>query len=385
MTKGASRSDPEPERIIEVGGTCGHAVRIRAGLLADTAARLSALGIPPSARILVVADRNTLEPHHARLHRGLAAAGYATATVALDADEVQKAMPAVEAIWSAALAHGLRRRDAIVALGGGLVGDVAGFAAATYLRGVAILQCPTTLLAMVDASTGGKTGINLRLPDGSLGKNLAGAFWPPREVLIDPETLTTLPLRERSSGLAECVKHAILDGEEHLELLERHVDAALALDDARQLAELIERSVRVKARIVERDPLERGERALLNLGHTVAHAIETEPALGLTHGEAVALGLVAISRAAVAAGRAEDSFAARVVALLGRCGLPTEIAAAVGSGLPPESILHRMGFDKKQWGKSLRFVVPEAPGCVRYDQELPEAAVRAGLAAIGIV
>lgn len=384
MTNGAHPSHAAPERIIEVGGACGHAVRIRAGLLGDAAARLAALGIAQSARILVVADRKTLEPHHARLRSALDAAGYATATVVLDADEALKAMPAVESIWSAALAHGLRRRDAIVALGGGLVGDVAGFAAASYLRGVAIVQCPTTLLAMVDASTGGKTGINLRLPDGSLGKNLAGAFWPPREVLVDPDTLATLPRRERSSGLAECVKHAILDGEAHLDFLERHVGAALALDDAANLAELIERSVRVKARIVERDPHERGERALLNLGHTVAHAIETQPALGLSHGEAVALGLVAITLAAVASDRASSSFAARVATLLQRCGLPTTTAEAGRTTVSAASILDRMGFDKKQRDKRLRFVVPEAPGRVRYDQELPESAVRVGLAAIGI-
>lgn len=384
MTNGAHPPHAVPERIIEVGGACGHAVRIRAGLLDDAASRLAALGIAQSARILVVADRNTLEPHQARLRRALDAGGYATATVVLDADEALKAMPAVESIWSAALACGLRRRDAIVALGGGLVGDVAGFAAASYLRGIAILHCPTTLLAMVDASTGGKTGINLRLPDGSLGKNLAGAFWPPREVLIDPDTLATLPRRERSSGLAECVKHAILDGEAHLAFLERHVGAALALDDATTLAELIERSVRVKALIVERDPHERGERALLNLGHTVAHAIETEPALGLAHGEAVALGLVAITRAAVAAGRADASFATRIASLLERCGLPTACPSAGRTEVSAGAILARMGFDKKQRDKSLRFVVPEAPGRVGYDQELPEPAVRAGLAAIGI-
>jgi 3-dehydroquinate synthase len=182
-------------------------------------------GVPVAARAVVLAVDGAIRATHGALaERAIAAAGGRVAVVALEADERAKSMRAVERVWSAALESGAGRDALVVALGGGLVGDLAGFAAATYLRGVDLVQVPTTLLAMVDASIGGKTGVNLELPGGGLGKNLAGAFWQPKVTIADADTLSTLPMRELRAGLAECAKHAVISGEDAFAALER--DAA---------------------------------------------------------------------------------------------------------------------------------------------------------------
>jgi 3-dehydroquinate synthase len=335
-------------------------------------------------RVLVVSDANVAETHGLRAARALGAAcgdAALVAHIALSATEPEKAMPAVERVWSAALAAKLTRTDLVVAVGGGLVGDLAGFAAATYLRGVDFVQVPTTLLAMVDAAIGGKTGINLALPGGGLGKNLAGAFWQPRTTVADPETLATLPTRELRAGLAECAKHAILAGEAHFAELEREADA-LATGDADALARLILRSAAVKIGIVVADPFERGVRATLNLGHTFGHAIETLPGQELLHGEAVAIGLVAAAAAAHACpalgGGAREDLRARTESLLARLGLPTRLLGEVDR----DEIRRRMGFDKKNEGGALRLILPRRLGEVVVVRDAPATAVEAGLDAI---
>ncbi|MBL9148354.1 MAG: 3-dehydroquinate synthase [Phycisphaerae bacterium] len=364
--------------IVAVTGPFAHEVVVEAGALASLGSRVRATG---AARVLLAVDRAIVASHGARAHASLTAAGCATTMIELVANEKEKTMPAVEALWSAALAASLTRRDAFLALGGGLVGDVVGFAAASYLRGVTLVQAPTTLLAMVDASTGGKTGINLRLPDGSLGKNLAGAFWPPAVVVADPDTLSTLPDREYRSGLAECIKHAIIDGEAHLAFLEASMSAIVARDP-NAIAALVARSVAVKAAVVSRDPREAGERATLNLGHTFAHAFETLDGLDLLHGEAVAIGLMAAQRLAEAenpSDPARRSLAARVERLLVAARLPTSLPTPVAAS----AIEARMGFDKKSDGRGVRFVVPVAAGEVRYGVAVEGRSVRDALAAIG--
>ena len=335
-------------------------------------------------RALVVADAAVL-PHAARVEAALRAAGADTARIELRADEREKAMPAVERVWQAALAARLDRHGIVVAVGGGLVGDLAGFAAASYLRGVAFVQVPTTLLAMVDAAIGGKTGVNLLLPDGGLGKNLAGAFWQPRLTLADPDTLATLPVQELRAGLAECAKHAILAGGDRWSAIVRDA-ARLREGDVAALDELIPSSAAVKAAIVARDPLERGERALLNLGHTFGHAIETLPGLELLHGEAVAIGIAAACATARAGGLLAPETAAEIVELLADLGLPTTLAgrtAAIPAGVPAEEVRRRMGFDKKNAGSRLRLVLPHAIGDTRLVDAPPEAWIDAGLSAIG--
>ncbi|MCE2885117.1 MAG: 3-dehydroquinate synthase [Planctomycetaceae bacterium] len=335
-------------------------------------------------RVLLACDDAVHATHGARLAAHLADAGAEVAMVGLAASEPDKAMPAVERIWAAALAHGLDRRGLIVAVGGGIVGDLAGFAAATYLRGVDLVQVPTTLLAMVDASIGGKTGVNLTLPGGGLGKNLAGAFWQPKLTIADSRTLATLPLRELRAGLAECVKHAVLDGEEALAALERDA-AALAAADPDALLRLIPRSAAVKARIVAVDPLERGIRATLNLGHTFGHAIETLPEFQLLHGEAVAIGLVAAATSAEAfPGFVREPLVDRVRRLLEALQLPTGLPtrSATPRGTLAGEIRRRMGFDKKNEGGGLRLVLPRAVGDVEVVAGVPESAVEAGIRAI---
>jgi len=331
-------------------------------------------------RVLLVVDRH-LANFATRAAAALAGAHAHVAAVHVDATEPLKSLAAVDAIWHAALAHRVDRRGLFVAIGGGLVGDLGGFAAATYLRGVDLVQVPTTLLAMVDASIGGKTGVNLALPGGGLGKNLAGAFWQPRLTVADPDTLATLPARELRAGLAECIKHAVIAGEPRFAMLEADADLLVASDPA-ALDRLIPSSAAVKAEIVARDPFERGDRATLNLGHTFGHAIETIPGIDLLHGEAVAIGMHAACRCAEHLGLLAHRDTARIVALIQRCGLPTVLPATVARA----EIVRRMGFDKKAEGGRLRLVLPRAIGrvTVEADADHPsiQAAIDAALAAI---
>ena len=331
-------------------------------------------------RVLLVVDRH-LANFATRAAAGLAGAHAHVAAVHVDATEPLKSLAAVDAIWHAALAHRVDRRGLFVAIGGGLVGDLGGFAAATFLRGVDLVQVPTTLLAMVDASIGGKTGVNLALPGGGLGKNLAGAFWQPRLTVADPDTLATLPARELRAGLAECIKHAVIAGEPRFAMLEADADRLVASDPA-ALDRLIPSSAAVKAEIVARDPFERGDRATLNLGHTFGHAIETIPGIDLLHGEAVAIGMHAACRCAEHLGLLAHRDSARIVALIQRCGLPTVLPATVARA----EIVRRMGFDKKAEGGRLRLVLPRAIGrvTVEADADHPsiQVAIDAALAAI---
>lgn len=339
-------------------------------------------------RVLVVVDASIAATHAPRVVTALERAGARVAVHEMRAREETKSMREVEAIWSAALEARLDRGGLLVALGGGLVGDVAGFAAATYLRGIDLVQIPTTLLAMVDASIGGKTGVNLALPGGGLGKNLAGAFWQPKVTIADADLLTTLSVRELRAGLAECAKHAVIAGGALLAALE--ADArALAAGDVSALDRLIPASASVKAAIVARDPHELGERALLNLGHTFGHAIETVPALQLLHGEAVAIGMVAAAHCAHAyfappvgspsVGSPNEPLAVRVERLLSQLGLPIRMPLPI----PQSEIRHRMGFDKKNQGGVLRLVLARKMGDVTVVTDPPEETVLAGLAAIG--
>ncbi|MBX3271876.1 MAG: 3-dehydroquinate synthase [Sandaracinaceae bacterium] len=302
--------------------------------------------------VVVVTDDNVDGPWG----RAMAEAVGARARVVLTPGEEHKTSAAVERIWDAALEAELDRGGVVVAIGGGVVGDLAGFAAATLLRGVRFVQVPTTTLAMVDSSVGGKTGF-----DRPQGKNLVGAFHQPAHVLVDVETLTTLPDVELRAGLAEVVKSAWLDSEDAVAALERDAEALLARDPP-ALRGAIKRSVALKARIVASDEREDAERRWLNLGHTVGHAIEAARGYrGVRHGEAVALGMVAAFRVAASLGDARAvEHGARAAALLARLGLPTDLDASAGPDV------HRfVGADKKRRGDRVHFVVPGAPGEVR--------------------
>jgi shikimate kinase/3-dehydroquinate synthase len=312
---------------------------------------------------LLVTDANVSMAHGATAHRALVPLGVPVAEVVLEPGERQKHAGTVELIWRAALTAGADRKSLFVGLGGGVVTDITGFAAATWMRGVSWIGVPTTLLAMVDASVGGKTGVDLEN-----AKNAVGAFWQPRGVLCDPSLEATEPLRGYVSALAEVVKTALIGDPSLLELLETQVEQVKARDPE-LVAELVRRSVRVKARVVGLDERESGPRAMLNLGHTVGHALEAQGGYDrLTHGEAVSLGLVAALRIGEKLGQTSLTLSERVIRLLERLGLPTNLANE-----PLAQAAEHIGHDKKRSGKHLRFVVARDPGRVEMlDVELAE-------------
>ena len=318
-------------------------IRIGRGLLDDPAA-LAALVTGRHA--LVVTDANVASHYLARVQAALS--GKTTGTVVLPAGEQEKTLARFGDVMAALAALGASRDATVVALGGGVVGDLAGFAAACWMRGVRFVQLPTTLLAMVDSSVGGKTAVDL-----PQGKNLVGAFHQPAAVLADVATLDTLPPRELRAGLAEVVKYGAIGDAAFFGWLEEHAEALLARDpDA--LAHAIATSCAHKAGIVARDETEQGERMLLNFGHTFGHAIETQQGYGgLLHGEAIAVGMVLAARLSADLGRAPWSDTARLAALLGRLELPVELPP----GLSGDALLARMRLDKKAVSGAVRLIL----------------------------
>ncbi|HEY8257551.1 MAG TPA: 3-dehydroquinate synthase [Gemmatimonadales bacterium] len=268
------------------------------------------------------------------------------------------------------------RDGGVIALGGGVAGDLAGFVAATYLRGIPFLQAPTSLLAMVDASVGGKTGVDTRQ-----GKNLVGAFHHPAAVVADPRVLQTLPERDYRGGLAEAVKHGLIADEAYFAWMEREV-AALARRDEAVLTRLVRRSVEIKAAIVTEDEREAGKRAVLNAGHTVAHALEQVTGYMLPHGEAVSLGLVAECALAESEGIARADMRERVVSLLRSLGLPVRLPQRVDF----DAVFAAMGRDKKNRMARIHFALPSAIGCMKeaggWTRPAAEAAIESALESI---
>jgi 3-dehydroquinate synthase len=302
-------------------------------------------------RVAMIADAAVL----ALLQAGrLGAPAWTGETVTFPAGEASKTRDTWARLTDALLERGFGRDSGIVALGGGVAGDLAGFVAATYLRGVPYVQVPTTLLAMLDASVGGKTGV-----DTPQGKNLIGAFHPPVLVLSDPATLATLPDREYRAGMAEAVKHGLIADREYFGWMEREVPRLLAREPA-ALEHLVRRSVEIKAEVVSGDEREAGRRAILNAGHTVAHAIERATAYGEPHGEAVAIGLVAECELAARLGRAAPAVGVRVAGLLQRLGLPTRLATPVAG----DALLRAMASDKKNRAARIRFALPSELGAM---------------------
>ncbi len=330
-------------------------------------------GPAPAGKALVVTDQHIAATHARVAEKSLAQCGWTTARVELEAGEPAKTVASAVRLYDALAEMQADRRTVIVAVGGGVVGDTAGFAAATYARGIPFVQVPTTLLAQVDSSVGGKVGVNH-----PRGKNLIGAFHQPLGVFIDTLTLSTLPDRDYRSGLAEVIKYGVsLDGE-FFDYLEAHVDG-LNGRAADVLRHVIARSCQLKASIVEQDEQElTGVRALLNYGHTFAHAYETLLGYGtLLHGEAVAIGMVHASRLAERLGRVDSTVTQRQLRLLQAVQLPTAIP---GDRLDVTATLDRMRLDKKTVGGQLRFVLPTKIGHVELVDSVPESAVRSLLA-----
>lgn len=321
----------------------GRGVRRRVGLRAAEHAEGEAI---------LVFDGDADRPWPKEAVADLTSAAKPPIEVKLPGDEAHKTIESVERIWDAALEAEVDRRAIVIGVGGGVIGDLAAFAASTLLRGVALGQVPTTLLSMVDSSVGGKTGFNR-----PRGKNLVGTFYQPKFVLCDVDTLSTLPTEERIAGLAEAVKSAWLDSEESVAMLERDAEALLAADpDATIRA--VRMSIRLKSRIVHEDERESGRRMLLNLGHTVGHGLEAaHDYRGIRHGEGVALGMIAAMRVASHLGHGRLEETERLTRLLDRLGLPTDLDRRLNS-----RALEFIGSDKKRRGERIHFVIPRLPG-----------------------
>ena len=292
------------------------------------------------------------------------------AELVVPAGEASKTRAQWSALSDQLLERGFGRDSALVALGGGVVGDLAGFVAATYLRGIPYLQVPTTLLAMLDASVGGKTGV-----DTPHGKNLIGAFHPPVAVAADPLVLRTLPEREYRAGLAEAVKHGLIADAEYFTWLGASAEAITRRDET-TLATLVRRSIEIKAAVVDEDERENGRRAILNAGHTVAHAVEHASGYALAHGEAVALGLVAECRLAETMGIGRPGLADQVGELLRRLGLPVRLERA----LPRDRVLAAMAADKKNRAARVRFALARDVGSMFPGEHWTVAAEPQGIA-----
>jgi 3-dehydroquinate synthase len=330
-------------------------------------------------RLIVVTDETVAQHHLAALQAGLDAAGYRHAAVIVPAGESSKDLHRFADFAEQVLDQGIDRNTVLVAFGGGVVGDLAGFGAATVLRGVDFVQIPTTLLAQVDSSVGGKTGVDTRH-----GKNLVGAFHQPRLVLADLDVLKTLPHRELLAGYAEMVKYGILGDVGFFEYLESAAPRILALDPA-VIGHAVLECCRMKAAIVAEDEREAGRRALLNLGHTFGHALEAETGYGsaLLHGEAVAIGMVLAAEMSVHLGLLDKVGAERIRRHLDALGLPTSPNQVPGAPFKAARLIEHMSHDKKTIDGKLTFVLLDRVGHSRVERDVPAALVERVLTATG--
>lgn len=316
-----------------------------------------------SKKAVVVTDENVGPLYAQTVTQSLNNNGVQTHTITIPAGEATKRREVVESLYDKLFDLSIERSDAIVALGGGVVGDLAGFVAATFKRGVHYVQLPTSLLAMVDSSVGGKTGINH-----PRGKNMIGAFYQPKMVFADIAVLKTLPRRELGCGLAETVKHAVIRDGEFFEHLKNHADQIMNLEPE-LMTDLVVRNCRIKAAVVSADEFESGLRGILNLGHTIGHTIETVCAdRDVHHGEAVSLGMVAAARLAAERGLLKAETIERITSLLNKLNLPT----SVNEELPVDKLYEAMKQDKKVKAGKIRFVLPTSLGSCAFVDDISE-------------
>ncbi|HSV34683.1 MAG TPA: 3-dehydroquinate synthase [Ramlibacter sp.] len=346
---------------IELGDR-GYPIPIGAGLIDNSATWAN---VPGSTQALIVTNTTVAPLYAARLLKAVSSRHQTVRVLELPDGEAHKNWETLNLIFDALLRNACDRKTVLYALGGGVVGDMTGFAAACYMRGVPFVQVPTTLLAQVDSSVGGKTAINH-----PLGKNMIGAFYQPRLVVCDLETLKSLPHRELSAGLAEVIKYGPIADMDFLGWLEANIDALMARDTA-ALAHAVRRSCEIKAWVVGQDERESGLRAILNFGHTFGHAIEAGMGYGAwLHGEAVGCGMVMALQLSQRLGLIDGAFGERVTALIRRAGLPL-----VGPSLGADRYLELMRVDKKSEGGDIKFVVIDQPGSAAV-RGAPEALVR---------
>ena len=363
-----------PTAIVDTG-TERYPIWVGAGELARMPERLRQVGL--EGRIFLISDQQVMDAHGPRIVEALDGAGLAGVSYVVPAGEASKGLRVAEEIYRWLAEHRAERHDMVLALGGGVVGDLAGYVAATYLRGMQLVHLPTSVLAMNDAAIGGKVAVDL-----PAGKNLVGAFHQPRAVIADTETLSTLPRRAFVEGLAEVVKHALILDPALLTELEQHAAAlAAGTPDIELITRVTERSVRLKALVVSADPLERGLRSILNYGHTIGHAIEAATGYKqFLHGEAVAVGMMGAARIASRMGLMDDELVERQAEALRGLGLPLS-----APGVDAHEVMGAMRLDKKVKDGRLRFVLLESVGrAALHDdvaEELVEEVVR-GLVAL---
>jgi 3-dehydroquinate synthase len=345
-------------------GNRSYQIMIGNGLLEQLGKHLKVFELTP--RVLLVTNPVVGSLYGAVAETAFKNAGFEVIRAEIPDGEEYKSLATAEKLYDLAYTRELDRRSPVVALGGGVVGDLAGFVAATYLRGVPFIQLPTTLLAQVDSSVGGKVAVNH-----PRGKNIIGAFYQPRLVLADLDVLKTLDPREVRAGLAEVIKYGVIADQAFFAWLEENMERLLALE-AEPMAHAVAVSCRIKAQVVQEDETEQGRRAILNFGHTLGHALEA--LTGYTayrHGEAVAVGMAAAARLAVALGMFPEGNAARVINLIRRAGLPVEIPPQLSSS----DLLASMRRDKKVLAGRLTFVLPVDIGRVEIFRDVPEEVV----------
>ena len=370
----SEETHPEENRLTVDLGPRHYDIHIGADMLDRAGALMAPLLRQP--RVIVVSDSHVAPLYLNRLHAALAASGIAAESIVLPAGEQTKSFPFLEQLVDRLLAARCERRTTLVALGGGVIGDLTGFAAAIVLRGVDFVQIPTTLLAQVDSAVGGKTGI-----DTAQGKNLVGAFHQPRLVVADTATLDTLPLREIRAGYAEVVKYGCIDDPVFFTWLEENGARVLAGDRAARRHAVLT-SCAAKARIVATDEREDGPRALLNLGHTFGHALEAETGFGsdVLHGEAVAVGMALAFALSVRQGLCPPEDSSRLRRHLTAACLPVTLHEALGRALSPDRLLDHMTRDKKVREGHLTFVLTRGIGQAFLDRTVTLETVRAVLA-----
>jgi 3-dehydroquinate synthase len=361
-------------RVVKVHlATRSYTIGIGRELLAKLGGNCAALGMGRSCAVL--SDRNVARLYGKAALESLAAAGVEPALVTVPAGETAKSLRSVQECYDRLAALRLERKSFLIALGGGVVGDLAGFVAATYLRGIPFVQVPTTLLAQVDSSVGGKVGVNLKA-----GKNLVGAFYQPRFVLCELATLDTLPMREYRAGLAEVIKYGIIYDAALFRRLERELPQILERD-GRILGPIISRCCAIKAEVVGQDETESGLRAILNFGHTIGHAFEATSGYGrFLHGEAISLGQVAAARISSELLGLPAAAVERIEELFARAGLPVQLKL---NRAQIRQVCAAMRLDKKVSGGEIRFVLARNIGDVEFGHKVPFEIVEKALARLG--
>jgi 3-dehydroquinate synthase len=347
-------------------GNRSYNILIGHGVLARLGVECSKLQL--GQRCAIISDRNVAPRFAKAAQRSLAGAGFESFLITVPAGETAKSMKSVQACYDQLAARRLERKSFIVALGGGVVGDLAGFVAATYLRGIAFVQVPTTLLAQVDSSVGGKVGVNLKA-----GKNLVGSFYQPRTVLCDFDTLLTLPDREYRAGLAEVIKYGIIYDAALFRHLEREMPRLLKRD-GKILADVVARCCEIKADVVGQDETESGLRAILNFGHTIGHALEAISGYGkYLHGEAISIGQVAAAKLSTTLSGLPADDVERITNLFRRAGLPIKVKM---NSAQLNKLCAAMKLDKKVSAGEIKFVLATKIGKVEFGQKVPLDLVR---------